>query len=284
MAAEPLRYTSQKDAEQAAARLNAKDGGGWVIETRMEADNKTIWYVKPSPTLCPVRAVDLSTIPVAPWRSEVSNVRDRVNELWRPCVWWGIVFVASSGIEGALEHWGYTSISRWLFLPLTVFAALVFFWIAYQAGTIKKKVVGRHLYFKCECGQRIGTDIDWVCGECNYENEKNNGAWDSFLVECKKCHAPPAAFVCYHCGRVIPLIVGGDFRHPAHASDGHGENDKEDQLSERIAEAERQKQAFEKEIEALKAETRMAITAKEREEARIKLRETTSTDFQRRMN
>ena len=83
---------------------------------------------------------------------------------------------------------------------------------------------------------------------------------------------------------MIPLIVGGDFRHPAHASDGHGENDKEDQLSERIAEAERQKQAFEKEIEALKAETRMAITAKEREEARIKLRETTSTDFQRRMN
>jgi hypothetical protein len=50
-----------------------------------------------------------------------------------------------------------------------------------------------------------------------------------------------------------------------------------------VAEAERRKQLFEKEIEALEAETKVVLTAKELEDVRNELCDASSTEFERQM-
>ena len=280
MAAEPLRYTSQQDAQQAAARLNAKDPGSHIVEQQAETDSKTVWYVKELPPLCPVRGIDLSTIPVEQWRSDIASKKERAKRFLsytKPFFWSSVPFFALAGIL-YLNKYPMACQVLMVFATIVLGSGLV----TDVYGTVLQYPLQKHRYFKCGCGRQIGTDVDWICGECHHKNERA-GTWNSFLTECQHCGNAPAAFVCYHCGRVIPLIAGGDFRHPAYASDGRGENEKTDRHEERVAEAERRKQLFEKEIEALEAETKVVLTAKELEDVRNELCDASSTEFERQM-
>jgi hypothetical protein len=66
----------------------------------------------------------------------------------------------------------------------------------------------------CEhCGKFIPSDMPWVCGYCDCQNERNNRF--SFLHKCERCKRPPNSLTCPHCSEAIYFGQNKDGLHPA---------------------------------------------------------------------
>jgi hypothetical protein len=146
--------------------------------------------------------------------------------------------------------------------------------------------------FNCPCcGKYLTGKEPWICGYCNHKNHPI-GWWQSVAHHCENCPNIPKSLRCYHCEQVFCLDKSEDAGHPANAIGKPGQQTAVpqpppaalDPLDERMRDAERRKEAFEKEMKVVRVETDVAMTEKDLEEARIELQKITSGEFKSKMN